>query len=84
MTFQCRRATLLVSCAMDRRLSFSERVGLRFHLLICACCRRFRRQMIVLRLVLRRRALPTAENDHAFMLHPQARARIQSALEAIH
>lgn len=45
----CRDATLLMSSALDRRLTRGERLGLRLHLLICKGCRNFRQQMTFVR-----------------------------------
>ncbi len=45
----CQRASVLMSQKMDRPLSRSERISLRFHLLMCSGCRRFDRQMGSLR-----------------------------------
>lgn len=50
----CRRATELMSQEQDRRLSLRERIGLRIHVLICAGCGNYRRQMRVLRDACRR------------------------------
>lgn len=41
----CKHSTELMSQEQDRPLKIGERFGLRFHLLICAGCRHFRRQM---------------------------------------
>ena len=45
----CREASRLISEGMDRRLSFTEKFALRFHLGICDACTRFTRQMKFLR-----------------------------------
>jgi hypothetical protein len=45
----CKEAGILMSQALDRRLSFRERFSLRLHLAICEGCRRFERQMAFLR-----------------------------------
>ena len=50
----CKQATELLSQAQDRPLRFGERLGLRFHLMICAGCANFGRQMAVLREACRR------------------------------
>ncbi|MCF8152019.1 MAG: zf-HC2 domain-containing protein [Burkholderiaceae bacterium] len=50
----CRQATELMSQEQDRALSFSERIGLRLHVWICAGCNSYRRQMSVLRAACRR------------------------------
>ena len=41
----CKEATRLVSESQDRRLGLPDRIGLRFHLLICTLCRRYARQI---------------------------------------
>jgi predicted anti-sigma-YlaC factor YlaD len=50
----CKEASVLLSQALDRRLSFWERLTLRLHLAICEGCRRFDRQMAFLRDACRR------------------------------
>jgi predicted anti-sigma-YlaC factor YlaD len=45
----CKEAGMLLSQALDRRLSLRERLALRLHLAICEGCRRFERQMAFLR-----------------------------------
>ncbi|MGB5080172.1 MAG: zf-HC2 domain-containing protein [Burkholderiales bacterium] len=51
--FSCREATRLISQGMDRRLSFAERLALRFHVAICDACTRFTRQAKFLRRALK-------------------------------
>jgi hypothetical protein len=50
----CQQATELMSQAQDRPLNFGERIGLRLHVLICAGCANYQRQMDVLRFACRR------------------------------
>jgi hypothetical protein len=50
----CREATGLMSQARERHLSLRERVALRLHWAMCSACRRFDRQMDVLRAAARR------------------------------
>jgi hypothetical protein len=45
----CHQAHRLVVQAQDSRLPLARRIGLRFHLLICAACAAFERQMTFLR-----------------------------------
>ena len=45
----CKRAARLMSDELDRDLSGGERFGIRLHLLLCAGCRPYRRQMAFLR-----------------------------------
>ncbi len=48
----CDQATKLLSDAEERKLSRRERFGLRFHVLICKSCRRFRDHLRLLRRLL--------------------------------
>lgn len=41
----CRQATELMSQANERSLGLRERLGLRLHLLFCAGCAEFQRQL---------------------------------------
>ena len=49
----CHDATRMMSEAQERRLGVLERVSLRLHLAICAACRRFDRQLPLLRRAMR-------------------------------
>ncbi|MBK7614171.1 MAG: zf-HC2 domain-containing protein [Vitreoscilla sp.] len=49
MMLKCREATALVLQGEDRRLSVTERLALRFHLLICKACTRFVGQVGLMR-----------------------------------
>ncbi|BCB27383.1 hypothetical protein SKTS_22690 [Sulfurimicrobium lacus] len=44
----CKQATALMSQEQDRPLDLKERLGLRFHVSMCAGCRNFRKQMAFL------------------------------------
>jgi hypothetical protein len=70
----CRRATRVISDGLDRALSWTERLGLGTHLLLCRPCRRFRRAVRTLHRVL---AAPPADAG----LPAAARERIRRALE---
>ena len=50
----CKEVHRLVIEGQDRQLSFSERFAVRLHLLMCAACRRFERQMDMLREAMKR------------------------------
>lgn len=45
----CKEATALMSMGMDEKLSLSQKLGLRLHLLICTGCQNCRKQMAFLR-----------------------------------
>lgn len=48
----CDEASRLISYGLDQPLSLVERTALRFHLMLCPACRRFRRNLRLLRKLL--------------------------------
>lgn len=50
----CKRATELISKSMEESLSLVERAELKLHLFLCECCEQFRKQVELLRGVLRK------------------------------
>ncbi len=49
----CQRATRLLSDAQERNLTFTERMNLQMHTVMCSGCRNFERQMQTLRRITR-------------------------------
>lgn len=45
LSLNCKQASRLQSEAVDHRLSFIQRFGLRLHLFLCAWCRRYGKQV---------------------------------------
>jgi hypothetical protein len=79
----CREFSRLASESLDRDLTALERFALGTHTLYCAGCRRYRRQVALLRAAMRR--LAGSLDDPSFELPgpdlpPEARERIESAL----
>lgn len=75
----CRRATELISKSHDAPLSFKEQLALRLHLLVCTWCRRYEKQILLLRRVME---LRRADDDpRATDLPTEARERIRNALK---
>jgi predicted anti-sigma-YlaC factor YlaD len=54
LNLPCEGMTRLASGSLDRDLSRLERVALRSHLLYCSACRRYVRQIALLRAAMRR------------------------------
>lgn len=77
----CKETSLLVSQSRDRPLTWSERLGVRLHLWICAQCRRYERQLRWLD-GLRGRLDRAPEEMSDTELSPEARDRIRAAIEA--
>ncbi len=79
--FSCREAARLASEAQDHALPMRQRMELRMHILMCAACRAYERQIIFIDSVFRLRArhgkpdLPTSEG-----LDAAARERIRARL----
>ena len=77
----CKEASHLVSQNQDRPLRFNERLGLRMHLWVCANCRRFERQIGLMRRLLRQSARSSETEAADTSLPPEARERIRQAIE---
>lgn len=45
----CKETSVLVTQSLDRRLTWTERLGMRLHLAVCENCTRFTKQMRQLR-----------------------------------
>jgi hypothetical protein len=81
--FSCKDNVRLISESLDRDLTIGQRLELHTHLLVCPMCSNFRRQM----LFLHRSAGefenndPGRDGDGQAPLSPEARERIQRALE---
>ena len=68
-----------MSGSLERRLSMSEWLGLRLHLLVCAWCARYLRQIKFLRSLLRGHR--TTKTELVPSLAADARERIAKSLE---
>jgi predicted anti-sigma-YlaC factor YlaD len=76
----CKDASHLISQRLERPLGWRERMGLRLHLLMCQYCRRFERQMALLRTALRKLGERSEAEQQDIDLPPEARERIRQAL----
>lgn len=76
----CKDVSHLISESQERPLGFRERWGLRLHLSMCAACRSFKRQVVLMRKALRELG-ERAEADAASTdFPPEAHERIRKAL----
>lgn len=76
----CKDASRLVSEGLERPLGFRERWSLRLHLWLCDNCRRFERQLRLLRQALSRLARREETATQGPELSSAARERIRRAL----
>jgi hypothetical protein len=71
----------LMSESLDRRLGVLEHLQLKLHLMVCAWCARYFKQIKFLRqLVLRRTFAAATDTASAVALSPEARQRIGRSL----
>ncbi len=78
LTLKCEQSTRLVSESLDRDLSLLERSAVRLHYIGCWSCRRFGKQVKLLRKATR---LGRSASD-ADRLSPKTIARIREAIRA--
>lgn len=76
----CKDASRLVSEGQDRKLSLGERLGLRLHLWMCVHCRRFERQIQLLRRALQRLDSQAEVFEQTSTLSIEASDRIRNAI----
>lgn len=77
----CKQSVRLQSLALDARLKFHQRFGLRIHLMLCKWCRRYGKQIRFLRTATREHA----GDDQALprrTLSAEARERIKQRLQS--
>jgi hypothetical protein len=76
----CRQVSRLQSVAIQQPLSLGQRIGLKFHLLVCSWCRRYGKQIGFLRTVAHEHAHDeTAPTPSA--LSSDARERMKRSLQ---
>ncbi|WP_205678686.1 zf-HC2 domain-containing protein [Aquisphaera insulae] len=80
LTLRCAGASELISRRLDEPLPLVDRLALAGHLLACAPCRRFARQVRFLREACARRPGDEPDASEADILSREARARILEAL----
>ncbi len=78
----CRDATELSSRLMDDKLSTGRRISLRLHLMICYLCRRYLKQVRLIREAVHRmdEELDRYAEALDIRLSPEARERIRATL----
>lgn len=76
----CKDASRLQSQAQDRPLHLGERLSLRLHLLICDNCRRFKRQLNLIRQACQQVNEPDGVDVQGKALSPEAKTRILKEL----
>ena len=78
--FNCREVSRILSESLDRKLRLDHRIGLRMHLLMCRLCSESRRQMLLIRRMMRLHAEHPEKTESPAPLSAAARTRIKRAL----
>src|SRR6185369_1475809 len=79
----CRQVSRLQSAATLQPLSLGQRIGLKFHLLVCSWCRRYGRQISFLRGAVQALREKVAESEPQFLAN-DARERLKKSLRLLH
>jgi hypothetical protein len=75
----CKQASQLASQSLEQPLSWSNRMLLRLHFLMCGACRRFNLQLTLLAAAVKSIHIK-AENDSAVKLSAAAKVRMTKAI----
>jgi hypothetical protein len=79
----CKEVTRMASDSMERKLSWRQRLDMRLHLLICALCMRYVKQLQFMHDAVRHHAAEIEKGGAAASaLSNETRARIKSSLKA--
>jgi len=77
----CKDISELVSQGMDTQLPLMKRLSIRLHVSMCSLCRRYEKQLHMLRVGTHHYASPD-ENQVQESLSPEARERLQRKLSS--
>lgn len=76
--FNCREVSQLVSEAMDRELSLTKKMGVRFHLMMCRYCARFGDQLTRIRDMIHAQQ---EDNIPSLTMDDKVKARLNQLIE---
>ena len=76
----CKEASRLISHSLDGELPLAVRAGIRFHLLYCKFCSRYKDQITLIKDASRSLSLNDVEGEYSPALSPEARHRIKHSL----
>jgi len=76
--FNCRHVARLVSESMDHKLSPGRRLGVRFHLLMCRHCARYKKQLHFIRRLISDQS--SKLNDPSLTMDESAKKRLRQII----
>lgn len=78
--FSCKQIAEKISESMDRKLPLSQRIGIRFHLMMCTLCTRYQEQLFFIRETLRASDGSEESSTPFYTLSSEGRKRIKKNL----
>ena len=70
----------MISESMDRKLPLTQRMGIRFHLMMCTLCTRYQKQLFFIQKILRSGRKVSEQDEVDFGLSEEGRKRIEKYL----
>ena len=80
--FNCKDVSLKVSESLDRKLPLSQRMMIRFHMMMCRYCARFQKQLLLVRQMARYAQPMESTSEDSVKLPEDARARLKQTLKS--
>jgi predicted anti-sigma-YlaC factor YlaD len=77
----CDEASRLASKSLDTKLSTSEKMRLKMHLMACRFCRSFEKQIHAIRSIIRSKSKEIPEDTEEKALTTEARARLENSIK---
>lgn len=78
----CKEATQLISKSLDHQLNWRERFKVRVHLITCKYCKRFLKQLTVLRDAFSQ-ITKSIEMDDSIQIPAETKTRISNSIESM-
>ena len=78
----CKQASKVISQSLERKLTLSERLALKFLLFICNACKQFNQQLIALRSTFNK-LTATIENDTNIRMPSETKSRLLKSIESV-
>ena len=79
LMINCIKSTELIEKKNREGLSLPERLSLRFHTVMCDCCKEYIKQSVILEKILHRYVL-TGQENYPMISNPQLKERILAGL----
>ncbi|RLB97780.1 MAG: zf-HC2 domain-containing protein [Deltaproteobacteria bacterium] len=81
--FRCKDVSYLISQSMDQKLSLRIRLGIKFHLMMCDLCSRYKQQLDLIRKAISKVETEKEEDPFITPLPGQTRKKIKNHLKTL-